>query len=65
LRADRPLVFDAATFHREFPGESRYVELKQSPSRDRIARAVAAFSNTDGGVLLVGVAPDGRPGDQR
>ncbi|MGH3932268.1 MAG: ATP-binding protein, partial [Pseudonocardiaceae bacterium] len=31
------------------------------PSRDRIARAVAAFSNTDGGVLLVGVAPDGRP----
>ncbi|MGH3839273.1 MAG: RNA-binding domain-containing protein, partial [Pseudonocardiaceae bacterium] len=52
---------DAATFHREFPGESRYVEFKQGPSRDRIARAVAAFSNTDGGVLLVGVAPDGRP----
>jgi ATP-dependent DNA helicase RecG len=30
-------------------------------SEGRIARAVAAFSNTDGGVVLVGVAPDGRP----
>jgi Schlafen, AlbA_2 len=60
-RAGRPLMFDTATFHREFPGESRYVEFKQGPSRDRIARAVVAFSNTDGGALLVGVAPDGRP----
>lgn len=59
--AGRPLLLDAATFRREFPGESRYVEFKQGPSRDRIARAAAAFSNTDGGVLLVGVAPDGRP----
>ncbi|MGH3700238.1 MAG: AlbA family DNA-binding domain-containing protein [Pseudonocardiaceae bacterium] len=59
-RACCPLMFDAATFQREFPGESRYIEFKQGPSRDRIARAVAAFSNTDGGVLLVGVAPDGK-----
>lgn len=60
-RAGCPLMLDVATFHREFPGESRYVEFKQGPSRDRIARAVAAFSNTEGGVLLVGVAPDGMP----
>jgi ATP-dependent DNA helicase RecG len=46
-------------FAGEFPGESRHVEFKQGVSADRIARAVAAFSNTEGGVLLVGVGPDG------
>ena len=60
-RAGRQLLLDMETFHREFPGESQHVEFKQGTSRDRIARAVAAFSNTEGGVLLVGVAPDGRP----
>jgi ATP-dependent DNA helicase RecG len=56
-----PLVLDAAVFAREFPGESRHVEFKQGASADRIVKAVTAFSNTDGGVVLVGVAPDGRP----
>jgi ATP-dependent DNA helicase RecG len=56
-----PLIIDTAGFGREFPGESRHVEFKQGVSEARIARAVVAFSNTDGGVVLVGVAPDGRP----
>src|SRR5690349_11965062 len=56
-----PLVLDTAAFQREYPGESRHVEFKQGASADRIVKAVTAFSNTDGGVVLVGVAPDGRP----
>jgi ATP-dependent DNA helicase RecG len=56
-----PLLLAGADFARHIPGESRHVEFKQGASRSCIARAVAAFSNTDGGVLLVGVGPDGRP----
>lgn len=46
-------------FAREFPGESDHLELKQGVSVSRIQEAVVAFSNTDGGVYIVGVAPDG------
>jgi len=35
--------------------ESKVVELKLKPSDRKISEAVAAFSNTDGGVVLVGV----------
>jgi ATP-dependent DNA helicase RecG len=58
-RSTTPLLLDAEGFRTEFPGESRHVEFKQGVSADRIARAVTAFSNTDGGVLLVGVSPAG------
>ena len=47
-----PSAIDVAGFAREFPGESRHVEFKQGVSQGRVATAVAAFSNTDGGVLL-------------
>ncbi len=60
-RSAIPLLLGRDEFHREFPGESRHVEFTQGVSADRIARAVAAFSNTDGGVVVVGVAPDGSP----
>ncbi|MEJ2868835.1 ATP-binding protein [Actinomycetospora sp. OC33-EN08] len=50
----------AEEFLRAYAGESNHVEFKQGVSEARIARAVAAFSNTDGGVVLVGVGPDGR-----
>ncbi|MGH3569133.1 MAG: RNA-binding domain-containing protein [Pseudonocardia sp.] len=56
-----PPVLDGAGFRREFPGESQHVEFKQGASEARITRAVVAFSNTGGGVILVGVAPDGKP----
>lgn len=58
-RRPTPLHLDLPSFRDEFPGESRHLEFKQGVSADRIARAVAAFSNTDGGIVLVGVAPDG------
>lgn len=60
-RAPAPLVLDPTEFRQAFPGESGHVEFKQGASADRIVRAVTAFSNTDGGVVLIGVAPDGRP----
>jgi ATP-dependent DNA helicase RecG len=56
-----PTVLSFPEFRRAFPGQSRYLEFKQGASADRIVRAVTAFSNTDGGVVLVGVAPDGSP----
>lgn len=46
-------------FAAEFPGESDHLELKQGVSVSRIQEAAVAFSNTDGGVYIVGVAPDG------
>lgn len=48
-------------FARSFPGESHFVEFKQGISESRIAEAVTSFSNADGGVVLLGVGPDGTP----
>lgn len=43
-------------------GEGAAVEYKRVlPSDARIARTLCAFANTRGGLLLVGVADDGRP----
>ena len=50
-----------AEFAAAFPSESSYVEWKQGVSSDRIQRAVVAFSNADGGVLMIGVDDRGRP----
>jgi ATP-dependent DNA helicase RecG len=51
----------AAEFARAFPGEDEYVEFKQGLSEVRMAEAVTAFSNADGGVILLGVNPHGTP----
>jgi len=40
--------------------EGHNLELKKSTSlRQEIGQAISAFANTDGGVILVGVSPDG------
>ncbi len=40
-------------------GEGTYLEFKRTiPSADKIAREIAAFANTSGGTLLVGVDDD-------
>jgi ATP-dependent DNA helicase RecG len=45
----------AADFAEAFPTESDYVERKSGVSRSAVQDAVVAFSNADGGVLLIGV----------
>jgi len=52
-----PLTFSPADFDREFPVETGYVERKQGTSG--LDEAIVAFSNADGGVVLIGVADDG------
>ena len=59
----RPSSLTAGEFEREFGAsgrrESDYVEFKEGLSADRIGQAVVAFSNADGGVILIGVRDDG------
>ena len=55
-----PVFLSADAFRAAFPGESEFVEFKQGIAADQIQQVAVAFSNVDGGVLLVGVAPDGR-----
>jgi ATP-dependent DNA helicase RecG len=54
------MVLSKDEFSEAFPGEGEHVEFKQGVSVSRIQDAVVAFSNTDGGVLVAGVADDGR-----
>jgi ATP-dependent DNA helicase RecG len=54
------MVLSAKEFAAFFPGEGRYVEFKQGVSSARVQEAAVAFSNADGGVLVAGVADDGR-----
>ena len=54
-----PLVLTADDFSRGFPEESQYIEFKEGFGLEEIARAVVAFSNSDGGVILIGVNKDG------
>lgn len=49
----------AAQFAAEFPTEGEYIEFKEGAARDRIAQAAVAFSNADGGVILLGVTDGG------
>ena len=46
-------------FRDEYPGEDQLVEFKSSTAN--IADPAVAFSNTDGGVILVGVNDEGLP----
>jgi ATP-dependent DNA helicase RecG len=46
-------------FDTAFPAESTFVERKQGVG-GRLANEVVAFSNSDGGVVIIGVADDGR-----
>lgn len=45
-------------FDRQYPGESETLEFKQGVSENKIAEAVTAFSNTNGGAVVMGVGPD-------
>jgi ATP-dependent DNA helicase RecG len=54
-----PLALDARGFSDEYPDEGHLVEWKRGVSLDAIEEAAVAFSNADGGVLLLGVENDG------
>lgn len=56
-----PLLVEPIEFSRRLPAETQLLEFKQGISEDQIASVAVAFSNADGGVIVIGVAPDGRP----
>jgi ATP-dependent DNA helicase RecG len=58
-RAPSPLTLTAAQFETEFPGESEHVEFKRGTSMEELQNTAVAFSNADGGVILIGVRDDG------
>ena len=57
--ADLPTALTTDQFAAEFDGETDLVEFKQGISESKVREAVTAFSNTDGGVILLGVRDDG------
>ena len=57
--ADLPMAMLPEEFAAAFPGEGDYVEFKQGIPEHKVREAVAAFSNTDGGVVLLGVRDGG------
>lgn len=46
-------------FRAAFPGESQLVEFKRGTSQEELQNSAVAFSNADGGVILIGVRDDG------
>jgi ATP-dependent DNA helicase RecG len=48
-----------ADFATAFPGEGQHVEFKTGIGTDPIQDTAVAFSNADGGVMLIGVRDDG------
>lgn len=58
-RRQAPLTMSEHEFARAFPSEGELIEFKTGVGRDAIHRTVTAFSNTDGGVLLIGVDDEG------
>ena len=56
---DLPMALLPAQFTEEFPGEGDLVEFKQGLPETKVREAVTAFSNAEGGVILLGVRDDG------
>jgi len=54
-RDPRPTTLTAQEFAERFAGESTHVEFSERFSQRDITASVVAFSNTEGGVILVGV----------
>lgn len=54
-----PLALSPAEFRVAFAGEGQYVEFKRGASQEELQNTAVAFSNADGGVILIGVRDDG------
>ena len=48
-----------AEFRDAYPAEGRYVEFKRGVSGSQLQNTAVAFSNADGGLVLIGVEDDG------
>lgn len=57
--APHPLTVSADEFRATFPREGDHVEFKEGVSHKQIQKVITALSNTDGGVVLIGVRDDG------
>jgi ATP-dependent DNA helicase RecG len=53
------LTMGLAEFRAAFPGEGQLVEFKRGVSTEQAQSTAVAFSNADGGVMLIGVEDDG------
>jgi hypothetical protein len=58
-RAPRELVLSLDEFRAAFPAESQHVEFKRGTSIVQLQSTAVAFSNAEGGVILIGVRDDG------
>jgi ATP-dependent DNA helicase RecG len=58
-RPELPLAMELDDFRREFPAENQFIEFKTGLSRDPLQATIVAFSNADGGVILIGVDDGG------
>ncbi len=58
-KAKPPMIMARREFEAAFAAESRYVEMKSSAGGNAIRDTIVALSNTDGGVVVVGVRDDG------
>ena len=52
-------------FNAAFPDESQYVEWKEGTSGEKLQEAIVAFSNAEGGVVMIGVDDRGKPTGKR
>jgi ATP-dependent DNA helicase RecG len=57
-RAAAPLALSGQEFARAFPEESQHVEFKRGVGRP-VQDSIVAFSNAEGGLVIVGVDDDG------
>ena len=57
--APDPLFMSSGEFAEAFPSESDFVERKSGFNRTAVQEASVAFSNTEGGVILIGVDDSG------
>lgn len=58
-RRPTPLALTASDFKREFPSENQWLEFKSGVSQEQLQNTAVAFSNADGGVILIGIRDDG------
>jgi ATP-dependent DNA helicase RecG len=58
-RPELRLAFDKADFKQNFPEEGQCIEFKRGVGSDTLQDTVVAFSNANGGVILIGVEDAG------